>query len=193
MMAGAAEKGWTESELEQQYYIWLTNWIPGWRNRYSKLLRRLYETAFRVTLMMDENRVGDGLALRTRFVSEMGLGLRERDALRMIRPCSVLEVMIALLLRYLEEYQAGIAAQEGDPMSEGFGVMLDSTGLILDDDRVFDRDSNRVNLILMLLLDRAYRPDGRGGLFYIPGMLDGEDMTQIEIWRQMMMWHTYNK
>ena len=36
-------------------------------------------------------------------------------------------------------------------------------------------------------LDREYAPDGRGGLFYIPGI--DIDMRQVEIWRQMMMWN----
>lgn len=182
------EKGWTADELERQYYIWLTNWIPAWRMTHSKLLRKLYETPFRVTLLMDENRVGDGLALRTRFVYENGMSTVERDVLKIRRPCSILEVMIAMALRFEEEYMRDF--QDEDPVGKRFGYMLDSLGLTCDDDLVFDGDQMRIGLILTIFLDRTYHPDGRGGLFYIPGTQD--DMRQIELWQQMMMWN-YSK
>lgn len=181
------EKGWTADELERQYYIWLTNWIPGWRTTHSLLMRKLYETAFRVTLMMDENRVGDGLALRTRFIYETGMSSIERDVLKVRRPCSILEVMIALALRFEEEYMTGY--EDEDPVGKWFAPMLDSLGLTIDSDGVFEKDLQRVNLVLMIFLDRAYAPDGRGGLFYISGAT--EDMREIEIWRQMMMWNAH--
>jgi len=189
MTEAGIEKGWTADELERRYYIWLTNWVYRWTATHSKLLRRLYETSFRVVLMMDENRVSDGLALRTRFVYETGLGSQERDMLKAGRPCSVLEGMIALALRFEEEYMAGYDEEEEDPVGKWFAPMLDSLGLISDTDDVIDRDDMRVSLKLTLFLDRAYRPDGLGGLFYIPGT--EEDMREIEIWRQMMMWNIY--
>ena len=189
MTGTQAEKRWTEDELEQQYYIWLTNWIPGWQQTHGKLLQALYETPFRVTLLMDENRVGDGLALRTRFVYETGRPISDRETLKNRRPCGILEVMIALALRFEEEYMRN--TEDEDPVGMWFAPMLDSLGLMGDGDGVFEKDQNRINLILLLFLDRAYAPDGRGGLFYIPGVQ--EDMREIEIWRRMMMWHAYNK
>ncbi len=181
------EKGWTVDELEQQYYIWLTNFISRWRDTHSKLIRQLYEMPFRVTLLMDENRVEDGLALRTRFVYETGLGVVERDMLKFQRPCSILEVMIGLIIRFEEEYVIDDLIE--DPIGAWFGEMINSLGLMLDDDTVFDSDLNRVKLILLIFLDRAYYPEGRGGLFYIPGT--DEDMTKIELWRQIMMYNNF--
>ena len=184
-----SEKGWTADELEQQYYIWLTNWISGWRMSHGMLLAKLYDTPFRVTVLMDENRVGDGLALRTRFAYDSNMGIVERDMLKSRRPCSILEIMIALILRFEEEYAT--TEQEEDPIGTRFGYMLDSMGLLLDNDTVFEGDQNRINLILLLFLDRAYHQNGRGGLFYIPGV--PEDMRQIELWRQMMIWEQYRQ
>lgn len=189
MVGTQTERKWTEDKLEQQYYFWLTNWIPGWRQTHSQLLRQLYETPFRVTLLMDENRVGDGLALRTRFAYDTSLPATDRETLKNLRPCGILEVMIALALRFEEEYMTN--AVDEDPVGMWFAPMLNSLGLIADGDGAFERDRNRVSLILLLFLDRAYAPDGRGGLFYIPGVR--EDMREIEIWRQMMMWNAYNK
>lgn len=181
------EKGWTADELERHYYIWLTDWIPEWRTTHSRLIQKLYETAFRVTLMMDENRVGDGLALRTRFVYENNMSSIERDVLKARRPCSILEVMIALALRFEEEYMT--VYEDENPVSKWFGPMLEHLGLVADGDGVYEKDIQMVNLKLKIFLDRAYAPDGRGGLFYIPGIPD--DMRGIEIWRQMMMWNMY--
>ena len=183
------EKGWTADELEQQYYIWLTNWIPGYRMTHSMLLAKLYDTPFRVTMLMDENRVGDGLALRTRFVYENNMSTVERDILKSRRACSILEIMIALILRFEEEYAT--TELEEDPIGARFAYMLDSLGLMCDDDTVFMEDRTRIGLILLLFLDRGYRPNGRGGLFYIPDV--PEDMRQVELWRQMMMWEQYRK
>lgn len=187
MATHRTEKGWTADELEQQYYIWLTNWVARWRMTHSMLLAKLYDTPFRVTLTMDENRVGDGLALRTRFIYDSGLTSTERDMLKICRPCSILEIMIALILRFEEEY--AVNEQDEDPINARFGYMLNSLGLAADDDTTYMGDQNRVNLILLVFLDRAYHADGRGGLFYIPGAR--EDMRQIELWRQIMIWENY--
>lgn len=177
------EKGWNASELEQRYYEWLVSRIPGWCTRYSILVRMLYETPFRVTLLMDENRVGDGLGMRARFVYEMNLGSAERDILKQQRPCSVLEVMLGLAQRFVEEYVTQYTDE--DPIGPWFSLMIRSLGLICYDDQHFDLYG--YDRILQLFLDRAYSPDGRGSLFYIPGVQ--MDMRQIEIWRQMMMWN----
>lgn len=188
-MTANFEKGWTAEELERQYYIWLTNWIPGLRFAYSKLLLHLYATAFRVTLMADENRVSDGLSMRTRFIYESGLGVIERDMLKSVRPCSVLEVMIALALRFEEEYMARYETEDENPVEKWFVPMLDSLGIAGDINEVYETDIYRVDTILSVFLDRAYNPDGSGGLFYIPGCT--EDMTNIELQRQIMMWNAY--
>ena len=177
------ETRWNADELEQQYYEWLTELIPKWRFGYSILIRYLYETPFRVTLLMDENRVGDGLSMRTRFVWSKNLGATERDILKRQRPCSVLEVMIGLAQRFEEEYMTQYSDE--NPIEIWFGPMIDSLGLGNFDDRHFDPYC--FDQIMLTFLDRSYFPDGRGSLFYIPGTTT--DMRQVEIWQQMMMWN----
>lgn len=179
------EKGWTTDELEQRYYEWLTGLIPGWTERYSILIRHLYETPFRVTLLMDENRVGDGLSMRARFVWAAGLGSIERDILKRQRPCSVLEVMIGLAQRFEEEYMTQYTE---DTINNWFSPMISSLGLQNYDDQHFDLYG--FDRIMQTFLDRAYFPDGRGSLFYIPGTKD--DMKYTEIWKQMMFWYEHN-
>lgn len=178
------EKGWTADELEQNYYEWLTNWVPKWKYGYSLLLRHLYETPFRVTLLMDENRVGDGLSLRTRYVYEQQMSTIERDILKVRRPCSVLEVMIALGLRFEEEYMSPQATEE-NPIEAWFSPMIGSLGLADCDDLHYDPDV--ADFRILIFLDRVYRPNGLGGLFYIPNA--HEDMREIELWQQMMLWY----
>ena len=178
-----SEKGWTINTLEQWYYDWLTGFIPEWRNRYSVLLRRLYDIPFRVTLLMDENRVGDGLSMRSRYIYFAHMGAEERDILRQQRPCSVLEVMIGLAQRFDEEYMTNYSDEY--PIQTWFGHMIESLGLSAYDDKHFDLYG--FDIIMRNFLDRTYSPDGRGSLFYIPGEKD--DMRRIEIWQQLMKWN----
>lgn len=177
------EKGWNADKLEQRYYDWLTGLIPKWQKNYSILLRSLYETPFRVTLLMDENRVGDGLSMRTRFVWEKHLGTTERDVLKRQRPCSVLEVMIGLAQRFEEEYMTQYSDE--NPIENWFGPMISSLGLDGYDDQHFDLYG--FDRTMLTFFDRTYFPDGRGSLFYIPGT--STDMRRVEIWQQMMLWN----
>lgn len=179
------EKGWTEDELEQRYYEWLISLVPAWNGRYQLLLRNLYETPFRVTILMDENRVGDGLSLRSRFIWMNQRSNLELVTLKSRRPCSVLEVMIGLAQRFNEEYMTQY--NDEDPVGLWFGPMIRNLGLEKMDDQHFN--PIEVHHVLRTFLDRDYSPDGRGSLFYIPGIT--QDMRQMEIWRQMMLWNEY--
>ena len=171
-------------ELEQRYYEWLmTKLLPNLWIRYTILLRSLYETPFRVSLLMDENRVGDGLGMRGRFVYQNNLSAVERDILKRQRPCSVLEVMIGLAQRFEEEYMTQYTDES--PIETWFIPMINSLGLRNYDDQHFDLYG--FDRTMKNLLDRTYFPDGRGSFFYIPGT--ETDMRQVEIWQQMMMWN----
>lgn len=171
------------AELEQQYYCWLTGWIPRtWRDRYAMLLRHLYETPFVVTLLMDENRVSDGLALRNRFATEAGMDTSKRERLYACRPCGVLEVMIAMAVRLEEEYMTRF--DDEDRIGPVFRSMISSLGLEGMDWAHYDRAV--VDGILNRFLTRGYAEDGLGGLFYIPGT--SYDMREMELFQQLMCW-----
>jgi len=177
------ETRWAAGELEEMYYDWLVATHLSYCNEYSILLRALYDTPFRVTILMDENRVGDGLDMRNRFAYQLGLGQQDRELLRQSRPCSVLEIMIGLAQRFDEEYMTQYINE--DPIGALVKPMIESLGLQGYDDVHFDQYG--FNQIMTNLLNRTYSPDGRGSLFYIPGIF--ADMRQIEIWRQMMMYY----
>ena len=182
-MRTVLESRWAASDLENAYYNWLITTHITKLNNYSVLLRSLYETPFRVMLLMDENRVGDGLDMRNRFVYQLNLNPADREFLKQYRPCSVLEIMIGLAQRFDEEY----TTQYDDEDSIGILIMkmIESLGLQSYDDQHFDQYG--FVQVINNFLNRTYFPDGRGSLFYIPGITT--DMRQIEIWRQMMMYY----
>ena len=111
-----------EYGLEEAYYAWLTDMIPSLRTIYSRLIWKLFDTPFAPTLAMDLNRLGDGLTLRDRFIWERKGSEDDREWLRKHRPCSVLELMIALALRCEEEYMTGYT--DLDPVGQWFSPML---------------------------------------------------------------------
>ena len=93
----------TFHELNQSYFAWMRQLVSNERYSkrlsYRKLLTHLHEVEFTYTLPMDGNRAEDGIDLRYRFGYEndysepmIASGLDDR-------PCSVLEMMIALSMR----------------------------------------------------------------------------------------------
>lgn len=175
----------TRSEYEAPeigYYRWLTGMLPGWEETHSRLLWALYLTPFKYVVAMDENRQGDGLALRTRYGWQRGLSPEALDILRYEHRCSVLEVMIALALRCEEEYMTHY--EDENPVGQWVGPMIESLGLAGYDDQHWNPMA--VEEIIERFLERDYSPDGLGSLFYIPGA--EEDLRQVEIWYQMLTW-----
>lgn len=172
-------------ELEKEYFEWLNRMMPGWRNTHSLLIRQLFDIPFTYSMEMDANRLNDGLGLRTRFCWERGYGYNEREALKEWCPCSVLEVMIALAFRCEEEFMTLYTEEE--MVERWIGPMIRSMELDTYDDGHFDPEA--VQIAVGDIVARRYSPDGRGGLFYIPGFRG--DMRQIEIWEQMMAWIEY--
>jgi hypothetical protein len=125
---------------------------------------------------MDENRAKDGIDLRWRFVND-------RDLIDVPAcldgPCSVLEMMIALVIRCEETIMDD--PELGDRTSQWFWNMIVNLGLgSMTDDRY---DSMAVRRNVDRFLYRRYSPDGRGGLFFIRDC--EQDLRGVEIWRQM--------
>lgn len=172
----------TKNELNSLYFHWMCRLVCKGRYPqhppYQKLLKQLHTFIFVPRLAMDENRAADGTDLRYRYGYEKGL---DAAVISMIddRPCSMLEMMVALSLRCEE----GIMYDPdyGDRTGEWFWNMVESLGLIdMTDDRY---DEEFVADILKRLEVGDYGSDGRGGLFYIPGT--PKDMRNAEIWYQM--------
>lgn len=165
----------TRNTLNEEYFDWLCELVQiAKRSPHRALLYFLHGIDFTYTLEMDGNRYDDGVDLRYRFGYERNInGIFITNYLDN-RPCSVLEMMVALSVR-LEEHIMDDPAI-GNRTGEWFRSMLKSLGL----DGAFDQD--HAEKIVQDFLDRKYARDGKGGLFTIPGTK--EDLRKVEIWYQ---------
>lgn len=173
-------------ELNQSYFAWMCQLVSNERYSkrlsYRKLLTHLHEVEFTYTLPMDGNRAEDGIDLRYRFGYEndysepmIASGLDDR-------PCSVLEMMIALSMRCEEQIMDD--PDIGNRTGQWFWDMIDNLGLGNMSDSKFD--NSYVDEVLQRFLNRDYKRNGEGGLFTINRR--GLDMRSVEIWYQMC-WH----
>ena len=174
----------TELELNNEYFEWMCQLVCNERYHrrlsYRKLLNHLHQIDFQYTHPMDENRAEDGTDLRYRF------GYENKYEGSMIasyldnRPCSVLEMLIALAFRCEEHIMQDSDA--GDRMGQWFWNMIVSLGLgSMSDSRYNEREVDR---ILDIFLNRTYDANGRGGLFTIEDC--PYDLRAVDIWYQMM-------
>lgn len=161
-----------KSKTSTEYFNKLCNIACGNRYKehiYSNLLEYLYTKEFRYSILRDENRAEDGIDLRYRFGYEKYIN----------RPCSVLEMMLALAIRCEETIMDN--PDIGDRTSQWFWRMIVNLGLGDMRDDVYDE--RHVNRVVERFLSRDYSPDGEGGLFYIPNCEC--DMRDVEIWVQL--------
>lgn len=176
----------TRNIWNEQYFEWMCHLV--YDNRYSKrtsywkLLRYLHGVPFTYSIGMDGNRASDGVDLRYRFGYERNC----RDPLIAAylddRPCSVLEMMIALAVRCEEHNMED--SDIGDRTGQWFWNMIVSLGLgSMTDDRF---DERYVSGVIDRFLNREYERNGKGGLFTVEHCK--RDMRGIEIWYQMHLY-----
>lgn len=171
----------TRAGLNKAYFIWLRGVVfenSHWRN-YRRLLRKLFDTEFVFSIAEDGNRADDGVELRYRFCREKGVPQAAAAAELDDRPCSVLEMMAALAIRCEGHIMSD--PEYGNRTDVWFFAMIRSLGLSEMTDELFDED--RVEAALTRMMDRAYRPNGRGGLFTVQN--PKRDLRSVEIWMQM--------
>ena len=95
------------------------------------------------------------------------------------KPCSILEMMIALAIRCEETIMDN--PSYGDRTAQWFWGMIRTLGLYsMTDDRF---DTEYVDKVVERFLSREYAPNGEGGLFKIPNCK--YDLRRIEIWYQL--------
>lgn len=172
-----------QDKLNDEYFNWMHNLVCDKVYRrglsYLKLLRCLHDIVFSYSIPMDGNREADGIDLRYRF------GYEKQYDDSMIansldnRPCSVLEMMIALAFRCEEHIMDD--PEEGNRTGKWFWDMIENLGLKSMIDDIFDKDyvTDTVNIFL----NREYARNGEGGLFKINSQ--EIDMRSVEIWYQM--------
>ena len=166
--------------IKNEYFDWLYNYVcKGRVNKnisYRKLFVLLYDKEFNFIIPNDINRARDGVDLRYRFSLAVDDG-RAMEALD--GPCSVLEMMVALAIRCEESIMDD--PQYGDRTSQWFWNMISNLGISSMTDDNFDEEfvKARINTFLY----RQYKPNGKGGLFYIKDCPD--DLRDVEIWDQL--------
>lgn len=165
------------NELNDRYFDWLCGII--FDPRYGKLLAYLHSVDFTYIIPMDGNRAEDGIEMRYRFAYDQGYDYRMIASYIDDRPCSVLEMLIALAVRCEEHITYD--PDEGDRTGKWFWDMIESLGLLPMTDRRFDQ--GQIDYILNRFLNRDYEPNGEGGLFTVKH--NDRDMREIEIYYQM--------
>lgn len=162
----------TNDAVLNDYFDWLSDIVCGIKFSpdisYKKLLMHLHNTEFKYSIPKDDNRADDGINLRYRFSGHLWPG-----------PCSVLEMMIALILRF--ENDLTDDPKIGDRTREWFWKMIKSLGLNeMTDDRY---DRKYVDFVMDRFINRDYEPNGEGGLFTIKNC--EYDLRNVEIWYQL--------
>lgn len=170
----------TRTDIEEEYFEWMYDKICGKRyakeNSYRKLLTHLHEREFIYILPKDANRAEKGEELRYLFAYEI-YNHDSRDYIVdcLYRPCSVLEMMIALSIS-CEEIMDDPSL--GDRTGQWFWKMIVNLGLGGMYDARFDM--REVDRIIDIFLNREFEPDGKGGLFRIRNCKN--DLRKFEIW-----------
>lgn len=173
----------TGKELKDNYFDWICQLVcdesRSKRILYRKLLHYLHDVTFNYTIAMDSNREADGIDLRYRFGYENSYDDPVITSCLDDRPCSVLEMMIALAIRCEEHIMDDPAI--GNRAGQWFWGMIDNLGLGSMVDSQFE--SQRADIIIDRFLKRQYKKDGTGGLFTVRHCR--YDLRSVEIWYQM--------
>lgn len=168
------------NELNDRYFDWLCDIVVPFGC--YRLLAYLHGIDFTYTIPMDGNRAEDGIEMRYRFASDEGYDYRIVANYIDDRPCSVLEMLVALAVRCEEHIMYD--PDMGDRTCVWFWEMISSLGLDSMSDEYFDE--GQVEDVIEHFLNRDYEPNGKGGLFTVTHA--SRDMRNIEIYYQM---HAY--
>lgn len=172
----------TKDELNRDYFLWMCQLVDDkiyrWE-RYKYLLNHLHNIDFQYDIPMDGNRAQDGMDLRYHYGAQNGVDQHIIACYLDDKPCTVLEMMVALSLRC----DTDIMAEPGRDICAGkwFWPMIRNLGLIGMTNTRFDMDT--VDLVVDKMMRHTYDRNGRGGLFTVEGC--PVDMRDVEIWYQM--------
>lgn len=169
-----------EDRIKSDYFEWMYDIVC--RDRFSdkisyrELFTFLHDCEFVYFVPYDENRAGDGIALRYRYCVAHDC---EDMECYLDGPCSVLEMMLGLAIR-CETIMDD--PTKGDRTGQWFWGMIVSLGLGSMSDGNFNEWL--VNDVITRFLNRDYDADGSGGLFTVKGF--DRDMRTMEIWYQLL-------
>lgn len=165
----------TAHDLKESYFRWLYSKVLH-SGRYEGLMNELYMYDYIYRLPMDANRGECGTELRYRFGDEANIPQSVIASDLDIRPCSMLEMMVALALHISD-----VILDDGEVNRANiiFSVMLDSLGLEEYTDYEYCPE---VAQIIRKRLDAFTE----GTKFLFPTY--GQDMRGVDIWTQMHMY-----
>lgn len=170
--------------LKERYFDWICELIDhnecDDETSYTTLLHHLDDVEFTYILEMDQNRMEDGIDLRYRFGYEMGYQKELIERSLDNKPCSVLEMMVALSIRCEEGFMDDL--EEGNRTGEWFWNMIENLGL--DTMTNLNFDERYFDVVIRKFLNRKYASNGKGGLFTVKK--PKYNMRDAEIWYQMM-------
>lgn len=179
--------------LESDYVMWMYHMMcdgvttaTGEPVTFYQLFRTLHGMLFTYTVIMDENRLHDGLALRSRYAHETNQDPEIVFERLQNSPCSVLEMMIALSLRISDiMYDSD---DEHDAKFWFWGMI--SSLQIAEVAHDGDYNPEVVRIAIHRFLTRKYSNDGTGSLF--PNTEGLNYYNERQIWDQAMYYlHQY--
>ncbi len=186
--------------MSEKYLDWLENLVCSGPMRHKKrhfglLLEQLYARNYTYIDDLDGARAKWGLTLRDKYLDEVMSQcdsghevMSQRDSCcDDNKPCSMLEMMVALAWRMENEEASERWDDEfWDYVSIWFWGMIDNMGLGSNDN--VNYDPKKTNICVDRVLGKGYNVDGRGGLFTLKINSQGVDMNKIDIWRQAMLY-----
>lgn len=171
----------TREFVINEYFRWMCRFVFDRRYSvfYNRLLRHLSNREFVYILGRDANRTEDGIDLRYRFGRERHYPEPMIADYLDDKPCSVLEMMVALAIRCEDQIMED--PDIGNRTAKWFWNMIFNLGLGDMTDGGFN--PRLADKVLERFLNREYDPDGKGGLFTVRNYQ--VDMRSVEIWYQM--------
>lgn len=162
---------------DEYYFSWLCRKIgSGDDSKWDDVLRLLFYMTFRSFVPNDENRATDGLEQRDMFQHETGFRMNQQEY---NRPCSVLEMLIALASRMAFLTTSDPADDDCDDIITNFWIMISNLNLLPRNERGYSNNDKKIDSFVM----RRYRSDGQGGIF--PLKNPRQDQREVELWYQM--------
>ena len=143
----------------------------------NELLRYLFEVDYNWTILLDQNRAQDGIDLRCFWANMHGLDKERYDKIFGLKPCSVLEMLVAFANRIETDFMDSV---ECNRVPTWFQQLLYNLGLM---ECVNTFDQGKVDHILLFFFNHQI------SLFKVPGM----DISHMQLWDQMNAWLNYSR
>lgn len=165
---------------DRGYFRWLKRHFltdsMGNPDGYSCLLEQMFRKEYYTVVRNDENRAGDGVYLRDRYIGSHRGPVSVPEG-----PCSFLEFLIGVSILLEQKLIDGREI----PISDYFWELASRLRLteFTDDEYRFDSTPFKVDDIMIEFMDRRYCTDGAGGLF--PLRHPHRNQRRVEIWYQL--------